>query len=109
MLAAIKWLNVMTAKNDEKAFEIDIANFSKAVINGSYNVLAGSGGFSTPEYQLRNVITNKANRILQNSEATEHGNKTELMLAVYNMHKAGVSSVINNLTDMLTNTKIPNL
>lgn len=107
LLAAIKWLNLFTTEADEKSFNIDIINFSKAIINGSDSVLAGSGGFGTPEYQLRNTITNKANRILQ--ESYEHDGKIELMSAVYNMHKQGMSSVISNLTDVISKTVAPNL
>lgn len=108
LMAAITWLNALSNKTDENSFEVEMVDSSEAIINDSYNVLAGSGGFGTPEYQLRCAITNKANRILQDSESNRHDGKTELMYAVYNMHNQGVSSVINCLADILSNTAIPN-
>ncbi|TXD97658.1 hypothetical protein ES754_01345 [Psychrobacter frigidicola] len=108
LMAAITWLNAFSNKTDENSFEVEMVDSSEAIINDSYNVLAGSGGFGTPEYQLRCAITNKANRILQDSESNRHDRKTELMYAVYNMHNQGMSSVINCLADLLSNTAIPN-
>ena len=107
LMAAIGWLNGISNENDKKSFDIDIVNFSKAIINQSNNELAGSGGFNTPEYQLRNAITNKINSILQAGVAGAHEGKIELMYAVYNIHNQGVSSVTNNLVDMLANSAIP--
>lgn len=108
LMAAITWLNTIDNKADENSFEVEMVNSSKAIINGSYNLLAGSGGFGTPEYQLRCIITNKANRILQDSESNRHDEKAELMAAVHNMHNQGVSSVINCLANLISNTKMPN-
>lgn len=108
LMAAITWLNTLSNKNDENAFEVEMVDSSKAIINNSFNVFAGSGGFGTPEYQLRCAITNKANQILQSSESNRHVGKTELMYAVYNMHYQGMSSVIDCLADLLSNTAIPN-
>lgn len=107
LMAAITWLNTIDNKTDKNSFEVEIVNSSKAIINGSYNLLAGSGGFDTPEYQLRSTITNKANRILQDSASNRHEEKTELICAVYNMHNQGISSVIDCLADLLGNTSIP--
>jgi hypothetical protein len=108
LMAAITWLNTIDNKTDENSFEVEMVNSYKAIINSHYNLLSGSGGYGTPEYQLRCTITNKANRILQDSESNKYAEKKELMSAVYNMHKQGVSSVINCLADLINHTKMPN-